>query len=61
MEISVTFDALERTLTLHFGDHGSVTMPDISNGLFEMIGASSVNDLNAFSQGMAGYDMIMFI
>ena len=60
-EISISFDDLEHTLTLHFGDHGSVTMPDISNGLLEMIGASSVEDLNGFSQGMAGYDMIMFI
>jgi hypothetical protein len=48
-------------MTIHFGDSGSVTLPDISFGFLAELGTSSIDDLNQYSQGMYGYDMVVFI
>jgi Ca2+-binding RTX toxin-like protein len=59
-EITIEFDIVEQLITIRFGSYGSVTMPDISFGFLAEIGATTIDDLNHFSQGSYGYDMIVF-
>ena len=60
MSRSVEFDIVEQLMIIHFGDLGSVTLPDISFGFLDEMGASSIEDINHYTQGLYGYDMIIF-
>ena len=60
-DLTVDFDVVEQLMTIHFGDAGRVTLPDISFGFLADIGATSIDDINQYTQGMYGYDMIVFI
>jgi Ca2+-binding RTX toxin-like protein len=44
---------------LAFGD-AEIIIASLSGGGFAALGLDSISDLNAFSQGVAGYDMVIF-
>ena len=59
--ISFSFDPIERLITLHFGDIGSVTFPDFSFGSLGADGLITLEELNGYTQSLAGYDMVVFL
>ncbi len=59
--IQVSFDPVQSVIELTIAGFGSVTFNDISGGFLEMLGTTTIDELNSYSQGMAGYDLVTFI